>query len=180
MFGGIETTEGMIANAILHLLAHPEQRALVEADRGLLSNAVEESLRLEPAAAVIDRYATRDVRLGRRVDRRSGELVTISIAGANRDPDVFPDPERFDVRRDNARRQVAFAARASRLHRHASRAPGGAHSDRAPARSPPGPAPRSREPDRAAGPRFPKAAGAPRGLGLAAGLLSLSAIDESG
>ena len=48
MFGGIETTEGIIANAALHLLAHPEQLALVEADRDLLPNAVEESLRLEP------------------------------------------------------------------------------------------------------------------------------------
>jgi cytochrome P450 len=108
MFGGIETTEGMIANAILHLLAHPEQRALVESDRGLLPNAVEESLRLEPAAAVIDRYATGDVRLGEASIGR-GELVTISIAGANRDPDFFPDPDRFDVRRENARQQIAFA-----------------------------------------------------------------------
>jgi cytochrome P450 len=108
MFGGIETTEGMIANAVLHLLAHPEERALVDGDRGLLPNAVEESLRLEPAAAVIDRYATRDVRLGDASIGR-GELVTISIAGANRDPDVFPDPDRFDVRRDNARLQIAFA-----------------------------------------------------------------------
>jgi len=109
MFGGIETTEGMIANAIFHLLAHPEQRALVDADRGLLQNAVEESLRLEPAAAVIDRYATSGVRLG---DARIGEreLVAISIAGANRDPDFFPDPERFDVRRENARHQIAFAS----------------------------------------------------------------------
>ena len=109
MFGGIETTEGMVTNAILHLLAHPEQRALVETDRGLLPNAIEESLRLEPAAAVIDRYATRDVRFGN-ASIEKGELVTISIAGANRDPGFFPDPERFDVRRDNARRQVAFAA----------------------------------------------------------------------
>ncbi len=108
MFGGIETTEGMIANAILHLLSHPEQRALVDADPALLANAVEESLRLEPAAAVIDRYATEDVQLGGASIER-GELVTISIAGANRDPDVFPDPDRFDVRRANARRQVAFA-----------------------------------------------------------------------
>jgi cytochrome P450 len=108
MFGGIETTEGMITNAILHLLDHSEQLALVQADRALLPNAVEESLRLEPAAAVIDRYATRDVRLGDASIER-GELVTISIAGANRDPAVFPDPDRFDVRRENARRHVAFA-----------------------------------------------------------------------
>jgi cytochrome P450 len=109
MFGGIETTEGMIANAVLHLLAHPEQRALVEGDRKLLSNAVEESLRLEPAAAVIDRYATADIRLGDASIHR-GELVTISIAGANRDPEFFPDPDRFDVRRENAGNQIAFAA----------------------------------------------------------------------
>jgi cytochrome P450 len=108
MFGGIETTEGMIANAILHLLGHPEQRSLVEEDRGLLPNAIEESLRLEPAAAVIDRYATRDVSLGG-ASIRSDELVTLSIAGANRDPQVFPQPDRFDVGRHNARLQIAFA-----------------------------------------------------------------------
>jgi cytochrome P450 len=108
MFGGIETTEGMIANAVLHLLSHSEQRELVERDRGLLAAAVEESLRLEPAAAVIDRYATRDVRFGD-APIGQGELVTISLAGANRDPAEFPDPDRFDIRRENARHQVAFA-----------------------------------------------------------------------
>ena len=109
MFGGIETTEGMIANAILHLLAHPEQHARIQRDRGLLPNAVEESLRLEPAAASIDRYATADVRLGD-ASIGAGELVTISIAGANRDPDFFPDPDRFDVLRENVRHQIAFAS----------------------------------------------------------------------
>jgi cytochrome P450 len=109
LFGGIETTEGMLANAIFHLLAHPEQRALIDGDRGLLPNAVEESLRLEPAAAAIDRYATGNVRLGD-ASIGAGELVTISIAGANRDPDFFPDPDRFDVRRQNVRHQIAFAS----------------------------------------------------------------------
>jgi cytochrome P450 len=108
MFGGIETTEGMIANAMLHLLDHPDQRALVERDRGRLAGAVEESLRLEPAAAVIDRYATRDVRVGGATIAR-GDLVTISLAGANRDPAEFPDPDRFDIRRENVRHQIAFA-----------------------------------------------------------------------
>ncbi|HEX5619183.1 MAG TPA: cytochrome P450 [Solirubrobacteraceae bacterium] len=108
LFGGIETTDGMIANAVLHLLAHPDQLALVQADASLLPNAIEESLRLEPAAAVIDRYATADVELaGAPIGR--GELVRISIAGANRDPAAFPDPDRYDVRRENAHRHVAFA-----------------------------------------------------------------------
>jgi cytochrome P450 len=108
LFGGIETTEGMIANLIFHLLSRPEELALVEADPGLLPNAVEESLRLEPAAAVIDRYATRDVELGGASISR-GELVELSLAGANRDPRFYPDPDRFDVRRENARHNVAFA-----------------------------------------------------------------------
>jgi len=108
MFGGIETTEGMIANALLHLLAYPAALALVEADRSLLRNAVEESLRLEPAAAVIDRYATEDARLGG-ASIGAGELVRISITGANRDPRFFADPDHFDVRRDAARHHIAFA-----------------------------------------------------------------------
>jgi cytochrome P450 len=108
LFGGIETTEGMIANAIAHLLEHPDQLAAVRAEPALLANAIEESLRLEPAAAVIDRYATRDTELAG-APIRARELVIISIAGANRDPSVFPDPDRFDVRRSNAKLHVAFA-----------------------------------------------------------------------
>ncbi len=108
MFGGIETTEGMIANAVAHLLAHPAERARVEAEPGLLAAAVEESLRLEPAAAVVDRYATRDVGLGGAAIRR-GDLVRVSVTAANRDPAVFPDPDRFDLDRPNAARHLAFA-----------------------------------------------------------------------
>ena len=108
LFGGIETTEAMIANAFLHLLANDTERALVQADSKLLAGAVEESLRLEPAAAVIDRYATRDMELAG-VPIRQGDLVTLSLAGANRDPGVFADPDRFDVRRDNVNLQVGFA-----------------------------------------------------------------------
>jgi cytochrome P450 len=108
MFGGIETTEGMITNAILHLLSHPSQLRLVLDDPGLVRSAVEESLRLEPAAAVVDRYAVRDVRIGDAAIR-TGDLVTVSIAAAGRDPAVFPDPDTFDVRRENARLHLAFA-----------------------------------------------------------------------
>ncbi|HET9966723.1 MAG TPA: cytochrome P450 [Streptosporangiaceae bacterium] len=108
MFGGIETTEGMIANALLHLLSSPAQLAQVLAGPGLVSAAVEESLRLEPAAAVVDRYATAGRRLGE-AGIRAGDQVTVSIAGANRDPAVFGDPDAFDLRRPNAGRQLAFA-----------------------------------------------------------------------
>jgi cytochrome P450 len=108
LFGGIETTEGMIANAILHVLSSPDQRELIERDPALVPFAVEESLRLEPAAAVVDRYATRDVELGgARIHER--ELVTVSLAGANRDPAVFVSPDRFDVTREGTRLHVTFA-----------------------------------------------------------------------
>ncbi len=108
MFGGIETTEGMITNAVWHLLGHPDQLRLLRGEPELLPNAIEESLRLEPAAAVVDRYATQDTVLGG-APVRQGDLVTVSLAGAGRDPAVFPDPDRFSVRRDNANRHLAFA-----------------------------------------------------------------------
>ncbi|GAA1800823.1 cytochrome P450 [Actinomadura chokoriensis] len=108
MFGGIDTTEGMIANAALHLLGHPDQLRLVRDEPALLPAAIEESLRLEPSASVVDRYAVRDTALGG-ADVRAGDLVRVSIAGANRDPAVFPDPDRFDVRRRNAAEHLAFA-----------------------------------------------------------------------
>jgi cytochrome P450 len=108
LFGGIETTEGMIANAVWHLLSHRAALARVAADPSALPNAIEESLRLEPAAAVVDRYATADAGIGGAQVAR-GELVRVSIAGANRDPAVFAQPDRFDVTRDNAHRHLAFA-----------------------------------------------------------------------
>jgi cytochrome P450 len=108
MFGGIETTEGMIAHAMLHLLSHRDQLDVVLADPALIPAAIEESLRLEPAAAVVDRYATADIHLGgARI--RAGDQVTVSITGANRDPAIFAEPDRFDVRRPNAGRHLAFA-----------------------------------------------------------------------
>jgi cytochrome P450 len=108
LFGGIETTEGMIANAVVHLLSSPDQLGLVTADPTRLPNAIEESLRLEPAAAMVDRYATSDVELGGTAIRK-GDLVTVSVAAANRDPATFPEPDRFDVERENARQHLAFA-----------------------------------------------------------------------
>ena len=108
LFGGIETTEGMIANAVLHLLSEPQALDLARSDRTRLPDVVEESLRLEPAAAAVDRYATADVRLGG-ADIRAGDLVRVSITAVNRDPATFADPDAFDCDRGNARRHLAFA-----------------------------------------------------------------------
>src|SRR5436305_1125241 len=108
LFGGIETTEGMIANALYHLLSNPQQLSLVQDDGTLIPNAIEESLRIEPAAAVIDRYSTKSVDFGgARIGER--DQVTLSLAAANRDPAFFEHPDEFDVTRESARHHVAFA-----------------------------------------------------------------------
>jgi cytochrome P450 len=108
LFGGIETTDGMIANAFWHVLSSDlAPQTLIERP-ALVANVVEESLRLEPAAAVVDRYATRDVELaGATIGRR--ELVRVSLSAANRDPSVFAEPHRFVHDRENAKLQAAFA-----------------------------------------------------------------------
>jgi cytochrome P450 len=107
LFGGIETTEGMIANALLMLLQRPDALAAARADTALLDGAIDESLRLEPAAAVIDRYATVDVTFGN-AEIAKGDLVRLSLAAANRDPAVFESPEEFDLTRSR-RGNLAFA-----------------------------------------------------------------------
>lgn len=108
LFGGIETTEGMICNAVWYLLGDQDAQREITVNRDLIDDAVEEALRLEPAAAVVDRYATADVLLDQAAIGH-GDLVTISLAGANRDPAVFSDPDSFDVHRPNARQHLAFA-----------------------------------------------------------------------
>jgi cytochrome P450 len=108
MFGGIETSEGMTTSLFWHLLSNPEQLEAVRGDRSLAANAIDESLRLEPAAARVDRYATEDVELGGAAIRR-GDLVIVSLTGANRDPAAFDEPDRFDVERPEARTHLAFA-----------------------------------------------------------------------
>jgi len=107
LFGGIETTEGMIANAALMLLERPAELERARRDPAALDAAIDESLRLEPAAAVIDRYATAEVSLGGAPIAR-GDLVRLSLAVANRDPAVFEAPDAFELDRAN-RRHVAFA-----------------------------------------------------------------------
>jgi hypothetical protein len=104
LFGGIETTEGMITNALTYLLENPGAAP----DPTRLDAVIDESLRLEPAAAVIDRYARTETTLATaRIDK--GELVRVSIAAANRDPAVFDDPNAFAPGRSRARRHLAFA-----------------------------------------------------------------------
>lgn len=108
LFGGVVTSESTTANVFAHLLDDPRLLDLVQRDPSLVAPAVEESMRLEPAAAAVDRYATRDVDLGPASIRR-GELVRVSLSAANRDPATYPDPHRFDLHRSNASSHLSFA-----------------------------------------------------------------------
>lgn len=108
LFGGIETSEGATANAVWHLLTHPTIHAALIEDRNRIPAFVEESMRLEPAATNVDRYATTDIIL-HGAEIRAGDAVIVSLAAANRDPSVFPDPETMRLDRINGRHHTTFA-----------------------------------------------------------------------
>ena len=106
---GFETTVNLLGNGIALLHGHPEQRARVVADPDLWPTVVEEVLRLDPPVLLTGRMARRDTTLvGERV--LAGSMVTGILAGANRDPEVFAEPRRFDVARANARDHLSFSA----------------------------------------------------------------------
>lgn len=108
LFGGIETTESMIANAVWALLSHPEQLEVARSSREALDLAIEETLRWEPAVQSAARHATRDTEIrGVRIAR--DEVVHCMLGAANRDPAYFDNPDRFDVMRRNAGDHLSFA-----------------------------------------------------------------------
>ena len=106
---GFETTVNLLGSATQLLLTHPDQLALVRADPAAWPQVVEESLRLESPVQLTSRTALRDTRVAGR-DVPAGARVVLLLGAANRDPRVFADPARFDVRRANAREHLAFSA----------------------------------------------------------------------
>lgn len=109
IFGGLETTAAMFANTVWALLSHPAQLALVrEAPARWVPAAVEEALRWESPVQTCTRHLTRDVVL-RGAAIPAGATLQCLIGAANRDPAMFPDPDRFDITRANAAQHLAFA-----------------------------------------------------------------------
>jgi cytochrome P450 PksS len=106
--GGHVTTIDQFSNAVYALLANPGELAKLRADPGLIKSAVEETLRYDGAVGLARRLAAEDVAIRGRTIRR-GDLVFLSVAAANRDPAVFPDPDRFDISRTN-NRHIGFGA----------------------------------------------------------------------
>ena len=107
MAGGNETTTNLIGNAVVSLLENPDQLKLFLAQPELVDNVIEETLRYRTPVQLEFREAMQDAEI-RGVQIPKGALVVPMIGAANRDPRVFEDPERFDIRRENAGLHVAF------------------------------------------------------------------------
>jgi pimeloyl-[acyl-carrier protein] synthase len=110
MVGGQETTTNLIGNGVLTLLRNPGEMEKLQNDQSLIPTAVEEMLRYESPSQHTGRLAPEDVELGGKVIRK-GQAVMAVMAAANRDPERFPDPDRFDVARaDNRHLAFGYAA----------------------------------------------------------------------
>lgn len=97
---GHETTANLIANSVLALLRHPDQRRRLQDDPSLMPTAVEELLRYDSPVQLTDRVATEDADIDGHPIRK-GQLVGLLIGAANRDPERFTDPDRLDVARSD-------------------------------------------------------------------------------
>ena len=110
MVGGQETTTNLIGNGVLTLLRHPEQMEKLRGDSSLTASAVEEMLRFESPSQHTARLAPSDRQLGGKQIRKRQAVIAV-MAAANRDPERFPDPDRFDIARaDNRHLAFGYAA----------------------------------------------------------------------
>jgi cytochrome P450 len=108
LVAGQETAVYLIVNGIRALLTHPEQWRSLREDPSLAAAALEEILRFDgPVELVPPRHSFRPVRLGGGTIP-AFEKVGLSVLGANRDPEVFREPDVFDIRRADAGRHIAF------------------------------------------------------------------------
>ncbi len=99
---GHETTVNLMGNGLLALYRNPEQLEMLKADPGLWPNAVEEFLRYDSSVQLTGRTAFESVDLaGQTV--QGGEEVLALLGAANRDPEVYENPDRLDITRENIR-----------------------------------------------------------------------------
>lgn len=106
-FAGHETTNYLIGNLLRRLLEDPARWEAVVRDPGLIPGAIEETLRYDPSVPVWRRLTKRPVTISQ-VRIPEGSKLFLWLAAAGRDPEVFPNPETFDMRRENARHHLAF------------------------------------------------------------------------
>jgi cytochrome P450 len=105
---GHETTTNLIGNALEIFIRFPQERRRLIEEPALMKSAVEEALRFESSNQLGNRIVTEEVVLGG-TSMSKGTLVTIGIGAANRDPEAFADPDRFDCAR-NPTRHLAFGS----------------------------------------------------------------------
>ena len=103
---GVETTFRSSGNLLFLLLSHPDQLAAVRGDRSLMPQAIEEALRLEPPLNITSRITSCDTELGG-IHVPANSQVIPMLGAANRDPDHYADPDRFDIFRD-AHQHISF------------------------------------------------------------------------
>jgi len=96
---GAATTSDGLSSLLYHVLTRPEMLALAAAGPEMCERLVVESLRYEPPVSVLPRVVANAAVIDQ-TELPAGSLVLCAIAGANRDPDVFPNPDRFDPDRD--------------------------------------------------------------------------------
>jgi cytochrome P450 len=109
LVAGFETTVNLVGNGVHALLRHPEKWALLRDDPGLAAAVVEETLRYDSPVQRTARLAHEDVEIAGTTIRRRQAVLTL-LGGANRDPRVFTDPDRFDLSRTNPTDHLAFSA----------------------------------------------------------------------
>jgi cytochrome P450 len=108
LVAGFETTVNLIGNGTVALLGEREQWQRLREEPALVPAAVEEMLRYDSPVQLTSRIATEEVEVdGSPISR--GEPILVCLGGANRDPDVFPEPDRFDVERRDPSRHLAFS-----------------------------------------------------------------------
>lgn len=107
LVAGFVTTVNLIANGLAMLAGAPHLVDRLRREPSRISTAVEEMLRLDGGTVAVTRFATVDLEVGGVAIER-GDPVTALVASANRDPDVFDDPDRFDPERTNAARHLTF------------------------------------------------------------------------
>ena len=105
---GHVTTIHQLCNAVHAFLKHPEQLRRLRSDPSLINSAVEEVLRYDPAAPFVRRLAAADMEIGGQTIRE-GALVYLAVAAANHDPEVFANPDCFDIGRAE-NRHIAFGS----------------------------------------------------------------------
>lgn len=106
--GGYTTTADAIGNGMLLLLEYPDQLALLRSNPELLTNFAHEVMRHSTSVQGLFRRTTRDVTL-HGVDIPKDSIVHIRYGAANRDPEMFPEPDQFDITRENASKNLAFS-----------------------------------------------------------------------